>query len=163
MIKNRISLFVSTFLIISFFFLALPENGYSGMPINVGCCIGADECLGCGSSDCAITRNECDDIINTALWVPDFVCIQGVGCQDLPEELGCCVISEGECQNEQTIEQCNGEGAAWFLQTDCSELLQCPQAVVSAVPTLNEWGLIAMAGILGIVGFLVIRRRKVSA
>jgi len=31
------------------------------------------------------------------------------------------------------------------------------------VPTLSEWGLIAMAGILGIVGFMVIRRRKVTA
>ncbi len=33
----------------------------------------------------------------------------------------------------------------------------------STIPTLSEWGLIAMAGILGIVGFMVIRRRKVSA
>ncbi|TDI68982.1 MAG: IPTL-CTERM sorting domain-containing protein [Bacteroidetes bacterium] len=33
----------------------------------------------------------------------------------------------------------------------------------SNVPTLSEWGLITMAGILGIVGFMVIRRRKVSA
>ncbi|MCK5710363.1 MAG: IPTL-CTERM sorting domain-containing protein [Deltaproteobacteria bacterium] len=32
---------------------------------------------------------------------------------------------------------------------------------VSAVPTLSEWGLIAMAGILGIVGFVVMRRRAV--
>ncbi len=31
------------------------------------------------------------------------------------------------------------------------------------VPTLSQWGLIAMAGILGIVGFMVIRRRKVTA
>lgn len=31
------------------------------------------------------------------------------------------------------------------------------------VPTLSEWGLIAMAGILGIVGFMVMRRRKVTA
>ncbi len=31
------------------------------------------------------------------------------------------------------------------------------------IPTLSEWGLIAMAGILGIVGFMVIRRRKVTA
>jgi len=31
------------------------------------------------------------------------------------------------------------------------------------VPTLSEWGLISMAGILGIVGFMVIRRRKVAA
>jgi hypothetical protein len=31
------------------------------------------------------------------------------------------------------------------------------------VPTLSEWGLIAMAGILGIAGFMVIRRRKATA
>jgi len=31
------------------------------------------------------------------------------------------------------------------------------------VPTLSEWGLIAMAGMLGIVGFMVMRRRKVTA
>jgi len=31
------------------------------------------------------------------------------------------------------------------------------------IPTLSEWGLIAMAGILGIVGFMVMRRRKVTA
>jgi len=31
------------------------------------------------------------------------------------------------------------------------------------VPTLSEWGLIALAGVLGIVGFMVIRRRKVTA
>jgi hypothetical protein len=31
------------------------------------------------------------------------------------------------------------------------------------IPTLSEWGLVAMSGILGIVGFLVIRRRKVTA
>ena len=31
------------------------------------------------------------------------------------------------------------------------------------VPTLSEWGLIAMAAVLGIVGFFVIRRRQVTA
>ena len=36
-----------------------------------------------------------------------------------------------------------------------------PEEVI--VPTLSEWGLIAMAGILGIVGFMVIRRRKAVA
>ncbi len=30
------------------------------------------------------------------------------------------------------------------------------------VPTLSEWGLIAMAGILGLVGFMVMRRRKAA-
>ena len=31
------------------------------------------------------------------------------------------------------------------------------------IPTLSQWGLIAMAGVLGIVGFMVMRRRKVRA
>jgi len=34
---------------------------------------------------------------------------------------------------------------------------------IDNVPTLSEWGLISMAAILGIVGFMVLRRRKVSA
>lgn len=36
-------------------------------------------------------------------------------------------------------------------------------APITQVPTLSEWGLIAMAGILGLVGFMVIRRRKATA
>lgn len=34
---------------------------------------------------------------------------------------------------------------------------------VRNVPTLSEWGIIAMAGLLGLVGFIVMRRRKVTA
>jgi hypothetical protein len=50
---------------------------------------------------------------------------------------------------------CEGEG---------SVVLPCIiEVVVTPIPTLSEWGLLAMAGILGIVGYMVIRRRKVSA
>ncbi len=31
------------------------------------------------------------------------------------------------------------------------------------IPTLSEWGLIAMAGVLGIIGLITISRSKVSA
>ena len=48
------------------------------------------------------------------------------------------------------------------LAFDCG-ILPPPPPPPEAIPTLSEWGLIAMAGILGIVGFMVIRRRKVSA
>jgi len=40
---------------------------------------------------------------------------------------------------------------------------QCPEPEPRAIPTLSEWGLMAMAGVLGIVGFMVMRRRKVTA
>ena len=36
------------------------------------------------------------------------------------------------------------------------------KVVTSPIPTLSEWGLVAMAGILGLVGFMVIRRKKVT-
>ena len=35
--------------------------------------------------------------------------------------------------------------------------------ITSNVPTLSEWGLIAMAGILGLVGFMVMRRKRATA
>jgi len=38
-----------------------------------------------------------------------------------------------------------------------------PEPPRTPIPTLSEWGLIAMAGILGMVGFMVLRRRKVTA
>jgi exosortase sorting signal-containing protein len=34
---------------------------------------------------------------------------------------------------------------------------------LTTIPTLSEWGLITMAGVLGIIGFIAIRRRKVTA
>ena len=38
-----------------------------------------------------------------------------------------------------------------------------PPIPPSNVPTLSEWGLIAMAAILGIVGFMVMRSKKATA
>jgi len=112
MIKNRISLFVATFLVIGFFFLALPEKGYSGVSLDPprGCCQAEGSCFN----------------------VRTLVCISE------PPSIGPFV---GEFCNEET------------------DLCMAPPAV----PTLSEWGLITMAGILGIVGFMVIRRRKVTA
>jgi len=43
-------------------------------------------------------------------------------------------------------------------------LVTCIKPVTAHnIPTLSEWGLIAMAGVLGIIGFLVIRRKKATA
>jgi hypothetical protein len=38
-----------------------------------------------------------------------------------------------------------------------------PPPVVETIPTLSEWGLVAMAGILAIAGLLFMRRRKATA
>jgi len=162
MFKNRISLFVATFLIIGFFFLALPEKGFTGFTF--GCCIDPDAsggiCVGCGSG-CATSEGFCLD--NGGILMDDGgVCRlkTGAQCDSTPEDTGCCLISEGNCNDGQEVGSCDGEGIVWFEGDSCSNV---PQCAPPAVPTLSEWGLIAMAGVLGIVGYLVIRRRKVTA
>ncbi len=116
MIRNRVSLFVATFLIIGFFFLALPEKGFSGINIEIG---------------------------------------------------GCCQVTEPDlCFNIDSLEtliECSLDNTIAIEAEDCDSTGQCvPRPAM--VPTLSEWGLLAMAGILGIVGFImVIRRRKVTA
>jgi hypothetical protein len=53
---------------------------------------------------------------------------------------------------------CNNPGRHLY----CFEQSDAP-TVVTPIPTLSEWGLITMAGILGIVGFMILRRRKETA
>lgn len=53
-----------------------------------------------------------------------------------------------------------------FYEWEDFDVLVCdlqPVRVVRPIPTLSEWGLIAMAGVLGIIGLLALRRRKVTA
>jgi hypothetical protein len=49
-----------------------------------------------------------------------------------------------------------------YIWENCDLLLDNIQTI-QEIPTLSEWGLIAMAGVLGIVGFMVICRRKITA
>jgi len=51
----------------------------------------------------------------------------------------------------------------FFEWTDCESLVADLSGILTNVPTLSQWGLIALASILGIVGFMVIRRRKLTA
>ncbi len=41
--------------------------------------------------------------------------------------------------------------------------IDAPSCEPRTIPTMSEWGLILMAGILGIVGFIVYRKRKATA
>ena len=44
---------------------------------------------------------------------------------------------------------------------DCEDLVaDLEPGLVSPVPTLSQWGLVAMAAILGIIGFIVMRKRQ---
>lgn len=163
---KNISSFVIAFLIIGFFYLAMPEKGWGGTPA-LGCCISAEKnCIGCdGDLDCAIRGFDCP-LQPEASFSSGEACLTFAGddeCKSLDDGmLGCCAISAGNCNDGESLGDCEREGDAWFLETDCSEVPECAP-IPTNVPTLSEWGLVAMAGILGIVGFMLIRRKKVTA
>jgi len=117
MIKNRISLFVATFLVVGFFFLAMPEKGYSQEPVFEGCC--------------------------------QYTGVQGGNM---------CYQSSSLCKKfkDYTFD-------GFFEGETCNEETGYCIDPITDVPTLSEWGLITMAGVLGIIGFMVIRRRKATA
>lgn len=52
------------------------------------------------------------------------------------------------------------QAPAWLQDKMYEKIKSSSPPSTGSIPTLSEWGLIAMAGILGIVGFMVIRRRK---
>ena len=92
------------------------------------------------------------------------------------DPLGCCQLEDDEISCEiTTFSVCvnNGDSIFWKAGYMCTEgMCGFPAApmppvispIISPIPTISQWGLIAMAGILGIVGFImVIRKRKVSA
>lgn len=65
------------------------------------------------------------------------------------------------------INAVTADGSAWnsdfVIDNGYGTSITCVGFRATNVPTLSEWGLITMAGILGIIGFMVIRRRKVTA
>jgi len=65
-------------------------------------------------------------------------------------------VGWNDCTENCTVGDNCPPTSSYFVQCDL------PDKVVSPIPTLSEWGLIAMAGVLGIIGFIVIRRRKVT-
>ena len=85
-------------------------------------------------------------------WILDKI-----ECTELPNDCGdtpCLIITIDEETNSITGECLDDdEGSYTFFNVK----------LPINIPTLSEWGLIAMAGILGIVGYLVLRRRKVTA
>jgi hypothetical protein len=78
----------------------------------------------------------------------DITCCQGEG--------QCVDSSEGPflCQVDDVVDNAFCDQGSGL----CTQITG-----IAPIPTLNEWGLIAMAGVLGIAGFLIIRRRKAAA
>jgi hypothetical protein len=72
-------------------------------------------------------------------------------------------VPSSSCSTLETIS--NTDGILTCQVESCS--ICKPTTLTSncptSVPTLSEWGLIAMVAVLGIVGFMILRRRRASA
>lgn len=93
---------------------------------------------------------------------------QTASAQPVPFE-GCCQFINSCETLSQDACIANPESMEFFINEECSpNSNRCPSFVgeeheISNVPTLSQWGLIAMAGAIGIIGFIVMRRRTASA
>lgn len=84
---------------------------------------------------------------------------------------GCCQYSfdgQASCLEVEQAFFCPkpevGEFIEFYENQVCTQSGACAApSAVRAVPTLSEWGMIATAGVLGLIGFIVIRRRKLAA
>ena len=164
------SVLIISFVLFSFLLLAFPKSSYSQ---GLGCCInpaGGSSCPGCEGLACAVQESDCDDV--QFMYTPGSYCVEG-GCSD-NVGFGCCVIAAGNCTQVVSQESCEvvEDGVGYFFGVACSQVPACsdpspgpggePPSATN-VPTLSQWSLIALAGILGVTGFVVVLRRKETA
>lgn len=157
--KSQVIFCIVSFVIIGFFVLGKAKEGFSQDGGTLGCCHTTDNtaCVGC-LEDCAISEELCGE--NS--WNEDLRCVLVDGEFQSCEPgfgTGCCVISSGNCQNDEDFDLCNGTGIAWYLSTDCSEVSLCR----TLIPTLNQGGkiiTIAIIGLFAVIAIFAMSRRN---
>jgi|GEM_PF-1772972 len=169
--KKFITLSAVLFLFFTLLVLTVPNTAYSGAPFSLGCCISegpSPDCLGCGDlENCAIPQRTCLLDEGGGFFEGGSFCVprddgpdpSDARCLVGGDSLGCCVSDSGSCEDGVEVSSCGGD--LWFIGNQCSEVPQCIQK--ASVPALSHWGIIVVAAIIGIVGFIVIRRKKVTA
>jgi hypothetical protein len=157
-ITNRLSLLFPSIIVVTFLMVILPKMGMSQQG-PLGCCTTNvhQDCVGC-IGECSISEQLCgSDSFTEGYRCVDFG-DQGVSCEPSFGS-GCCEFARGRCADDVDFSACNGQGLAWFAQESCSNVPQCAPPSPKPIPSLTEWGLIALGGILVIAGLYAIRRR----
>ena len=73
------------------------------------------------------------------------------------------VYSSASVEAGPTGESTSNTGDDTSVWRACTVVMRAQgPSIVKPIPTLSEWGLMAMAGALGVIGLLVVRRRKAT-
>jgi exosortase sorting signal-containing protein len=73
------------------------------------------------------------------------------------DERFCSINTDGVSQESLQISE------AEFELCKGRVILGCNLEMIRPIPTLSEWGLIALAGVLGVIGLVAIRRKRLTA
>lgn len=78
-----------------------------------------------------------------------------------PGLTGCCLGSDGGCSEGVSYDACFAGGGQFWTEGECAVTSFCAR---SNIPTMSEWGLMATALLLAIVGagYITLRRKKAS-
>ncbi len=147
---------------------------YGGDDVQCGTdpCVAPTGCCVCGDSECSITTEaECSDMEGCVYQGDDTVCEGKDECSDVP---GCCFLdANGGGTNlanrqidpnkciETTASMCNLDGGAFQgVGTSCIDFPEECFFPARNVPTLSQWSMITLAGLLSTISLLVIIRRR---
>lgn len=176
MIKNRISLFVAIFLIVGFLYVVLSKDTNAQGPICtleiekvaipadntpfnfiITGDINDEEPLFDPNDPTLILELNDPQTVTVTEELPSGWLLESIECEEQDNNCG-----DTPCLNI-TIDEESNSITAQCLDNDTGSCTFTNIKAPSQVPTLSEWGLIAMAGILGIIGFIVIRKRQLTA
>jgi hypothetical protein len=184
MFKKQISLFFATLIIIGFSITALSENANAGInPMLPACSVLIEkvEIPDTGRDFDFQLTGSVDDNFSLTNGASEVLKYgengNGVLIENIPEgytlDIECTEGAEN-CSNNGGFETClsitpieDGNGVTIACDdsatNDTGSCTFTNTLIPSQVPTLSEWGLIAMVGLLGIIGFIVIRKRQLVA
>lgn len=156
--------------------LLIPQFGIDTasavLPVEIpGCCTteqDGGECLDCPEGASCLTSSEyCTG--EGGFFSESGTCNDsgsGASCGLSIVQPGCCVIEPGNCQETETANECFAFISQIFPDffaagASCEEIPQCTP--VRNIPTMSNWGLLALAGIFILVGAWAITRKRASA
>lgn len=165
-IKLSIYVFITLLTVGTIFVFTTQDTEAGWFAIPPVCCVTPETntCVGCDSG-CATLPTYCAR--NGGEERGEFqICVdEGPGnaeCVKTQVELtGCCVSAPGQCAEDLDKEQClsDTDGKIWIVNQGCDAQPLCQ---TKNVPALSQWTLIGVALVLGIVGFIIVRRRQLT-